>query len=139
MGGSLDLRYYSTSGAFNGSGIGLGGEFWNKETLKKLNLYFQHYNGDLRWMYLDSNDRWIGGSEPYSVASDAKNATPISVVGYILNASSSNASAIVGKSYCSRYLYKASDSSAVANTYVAPRFLHIAKRLCKRKGLQQCH
>ena len=81
--------YFSTRGAFNGTSIAVTkdrngqnltssapGSFnkWN------LVLVYQHYTGELRWMqriYLSST--WVGGSAYDVVATDAKNATPISV------------------------------------------------------------
>ncbi|KAF2666943.1 hypothetical protein BT63DRAFT_324861 [Microthyrium microscopicum] len=71
-------RSLSTTGAFNGSGFatatasGASGE---------LDLYFQHYTGQLRRLQL-SGTTWSGGDINTIVATDAKNATPISVVAY---------------------------------------------------------
>jgi hypothetical protein len=71
-------RFLSTTGAFNGSGFatatasGASGE---------LDLYFQHFTGQLRRLQLNGNT-WSGGDINTIVATDAKNATPISVVAY---------------------------------------------------------
>lgn len=85
IGGSLDSRYYSTTGAFNGSGVAVAGESWNKESRRILTLYFQHHSGDLRWMWLDPDRGWLGGSKSETVTGNAKNATAISVVAYNVN------------------------------------------------------
>ncbi|KAF2662779.1 hypothetical protein K491DRAFT_584621 [Lophiostoma macrostomum CBS 122681] len=85
IGGSLDQAYFSKKGAFNGSGIALAGESWNKGQKRIFTLYFQHWSGDIRYMTYDTNQNWGGGSSSETVASDAKNATPISAVAYTSN------------------------------------------------------
>lgn len=85
IGGALNAKYLSKKGAFNGSGIALAGESWNPETGTLFTLYFQHHTGDLRQMKYTKGQKWIGGSKSEIIASDAKNATPISAVAYVAN------------------------------------------------------
>lgn len=80
IGGALNPAYYSTNGAFNGTGIAFAGEQWDNS----VRIYFQHHSGDLRWLQLNASGNWIGGSQTEIVAIDAKNSTPISVVAYAL-------------------------------------------------------
>jgi hypothetical protein len=74
-------------GAFNGSGIALSGESWNKDQHRIFTLYFQHWTGDIRYMQkMDTTEqKWRGGTRSETVATDAKNATAISTVAYALN------------------------------------------------------
>ncbi|KAF2269247.1 hypothetical protein CC78DRAFT_605597 [Lojkania enalia] len=85
IGGYLDENFYSKKGAFNGSGIALAGESWNRNQRKIFTLYFQHWTGDIRYMQYGPDQKWIGGERGQTVATDAKNATPISTVAYVLN------------------------------------------------------
>lgn len=80
-GGGLDPSYYSTSGAWNGSGI-----YFSYTTLPGLQqdavkdslvLYFQHHSGDIRWARRDPAGTWIGASSSEVVATDARNGTRI--------------------------------------------------------------
>jgi hypothetical protein len=85
IGGSLDATFYSKQGAFNGSGIALAGEAWNKDSQTFFTLYFQHWTGDIRLKKYTRDKGWIGGGRETTVATDAKNATPISTVSYSFN------------------------------------------------------
>lgn len=85
IGGSLDAAYISKKGAFNGSGIALAGEIWNPTTGTLFTVYFQHHTGDIRFMKYTSGQKWIGGGITETVATNAKNATPISAVSYAAN------------------------------------------------------
>jgi hypothetical protein len=85
IGGALDSNYISKTGAFNGSGIALAGESWNAEAGRLFTLYFQHHTGKIRYMQYTKDQQWIGGTEKETVATDAKDATPISAVSYALN------------------------------------------------------
>ena len=89
IGGSLDPAYYSTTGAFNGSGIALAAQSF--DTGKgALVVYFQHWTGEIRYMQLsDPSNSWIGGSADEVVALDAKNGTSLSVVSYSINGTNS--------------------------------------------------
>ncbi|KAJ4341714.1 hypothetical protein N0V95_007147 [Ascochyta clinopodiicola] len=75
----------SKKGAFNGSGIALAGESWNPDTGTLFTLYFQHHTGQIRYLKYSKGQKWVGGTELTIVASDAKNATPISAVSYAAN------------------------------------------------------
>jgi len=91
IGGALNPTYYSTSGAFNGSGIALASQSFatnlQTSTQGSLVMYFQHHSGDIRWQQLTSTG-WQGGSVSEVVANDAKNSTPLSAVAYALNGTS---------------------------------------------------
>jgi hypothetical protein len=63
----------------------VAGESWNKGQKRIFTLYFQHWSGDLRYMQYTTDRKWIGGDKAQTIASDAKNATPISTVAYTLN------------------------------------------------------
>ncbi|KAJ4342301.1 hypothetical protein N0V87_001287 [Didymella glomerata] len=86
VGGSLNAEYLSKKGAFNGSGIALAGESWNPTTGTLFTLYFQHHTGDIRYLKYTKGQKWFGGGITETVASNAKNATPISAVAYVANA-----------------------------------------------------
>jgi len=92
IGGAIDPTYYSTSGAFNGSGIALASQSFARDlqagTQGSLVMYFQHHSGDIRWQQLSSTGSWLGGSVSEVVAVDAKNNTPLSAVSYALNGTS---------------------------------------------------
>ncbi|KAF1950437.1 hypothetical protein CC80DRAFT_426916 [Byssothecium circinans] len=51
-----------------------------------MTVYFQHWTGDLRWMYLSPEGKWVGGTKSETIAGNAKNSTPISAVAYMVNA-----------------------------------------------------
>jgi hypothetical protein len=85
IGGAIDPSYYSTKGAFNGTGIALAGESYVGTEHGIVNIYFQHHSGDIRWTQLSPDYTWQGGSKSETVATDAKNSTPISAVAYALN------------------------------------------------------
>ena len=88
IGGSLNAKYISKKGAFNGTGLALAGESWNKGQKRIFTLYFQHHTGDIRSMQYDANQQWLGGTRSETVAPDAKNATPISAVSFSIESSS---------------------------------------------------
>lgn len=89
IGGALDPAYYTTEGAFNGSGIALASQSFASDLrdapLGSLVMYFQHHSGDIRFQRLTDRGAWVGGSESEIVASNAKNGTPLSAVAYVLN------------------------------------------------------
>jgi hypothetical protein len=85
IGGSLNADYLSTKGVFNGTGIALAGESWNKGQRRIFTLYFQHHTGDIRFMQYTTERKWIGGGKAQTVAGDAKSASPISAVSFALN------------------------------------------------------
>lgn len=92
IGGSIDASYYSRQGAWNGTGIALSSQSLTSDILDaplgSLFLYFQHHNGELRYMRLNSSGEWVGGSQSEIVAANAKNNTPISTVSYVINGTS---------------------------------------------------
>ncbi|KAF2402645.1 hypothetical protein EJ06DRAFT_528740 [Trichodelitschia bisporula] len=85
IGGAIDPKYYSTKGAWNGSGIAFAGESFSGGERGLATVYFQHHTGDIRWMRLNSDYNWVGGTKAETVASDAKNSTPLSTVAYVMN------------------------------------------------------
>lgn len=92
IGGALNPQYFSTLGAFNGSGIALASQSFASSlqaaTQGSLVMYFQHWTGQIRWIQLSNTGSWIGGSYSQIVANDAKNSTPISAVSYSINGTS---------------------------------------------------
>ncbi|GAB7341492.1 hypothetical protein MBLNU457_7720t2 [Dothideomycetes sp. NU457] len=88
IGGALNAVYYSTTGAFNGSGIALASESFDGSSHGDLVMYFQHYTGQIRWQQLTDQGQWVGGDETTIVASDARNSTPLSAVAYAMNKTS---------------------------------------------------
>jgi hypothetical protein len=89
IGGSIDPKFYSDEGAFNGSGIALASQSFSRQlsqgTQGNLVLYFQHWTGDIRWKQLSNTGDWLGGDFSAVVAKDAKNNTPLSAVSYVLD------------------------------------------------------
>ena len=73
---------YSTTGAFNGSGIALASESFASSGYGSIVMYFQHHSGQLRSAQLSSDGTWRGGDVTEVVAADAKNGTPIAAVAY---------------------------------------------------------
>lgn len=86
LGGAINPAYYSTSGAFNGSGIGFAGAAMKSTEKGEYSIYYQHHSGQIRYVQLDSNNKFLGGTSSEIVASDARNATRLSVVQYVLDA-----------------------------------------------------
>jgi hypothetical protein len=85
IGGALNAEYYSKKGAFNGTGIALAGESWNTGQRRIFTLYFQHHTGDIRFMQYTTDRKWIGGTKAETVASNAKDSSPISAVSFAIN------------------------------------------------------
>lgn len=82
IGGALDSQYYSVEGAFNGSGIALARVSFDENDRGLVDMYFQHWTGDLRWSQLMSDGSWQGGSSSETLTEDARNGTPIAAVAY---------------------------------------------------------
>jgi hypothetical protein len=82
IGGVIDPAFYTTSGAFNGSGIAFAGSALDVRLKGEYTVYYQHHSGQIRYLQKDGAT-YKGGSSSQIVASDAKNATPISVVQYV--------------------------------------------------------
>ena len=72
-------------GAFNGSGVAVAGESFDSGGHGETILYFQHYTGQIRSTQLQPDGTWQGGSPSEVVATDAKDASPISAVSYSVN------------------------------------------------------
>lgn len=88
IGGALNQSYYSTSGAFNGSGIALASQSFTGGGYGELTMYYQHHSGQIRYQTLQTDGSWIGGTYSEIVAVDAKNSTPLSAVSFVVNGSS---------------------------------------------------
>jgi hypothetical protein len=73
--------YLSTIGAWNGTGFALGTTTAN-DVDGQIELYFQHHTGSIRFLSGNSNGTWTGGDPSTIVATDAKDATPLSIVTY---------------------------------------------------------
>lgn len=94
-GGRLDESYYSTSGAWNGSGIAhtfqnFAQNFTDTSTVNEheIVIYYQHHTGEIRWLRESANvtQAWQPGpAEVAVVASDARNSTPITAAHYDVN------------------------------------------------------
>ncbi|KAI9808912.1 MAG: hypothetical protein M1827_007137 [Pycnora praestabilis] len=81
----INPAFYSTIGAFNGTGIALASESFSSGGYGSIDIYFQHHTGQIRSAQLLSDGTWQGGSLSEIVATDAKNATPIAAVAYARN------------------------------------------------------
>lgn len=79
---SSNGTYYSTVGAFNGTGLALASQSFGEQTYGDINLYFQHHTGEIRVSRLENDGSWQGGTIAEVVASGARNATPIAAVSY---------------------------------------------------------
>ena len=59
VGGAIDLKYYTTEGAFNGSGIALASQSFTRDlsegTQGSIVMYFQRHSGDIRWVQLGND------------------------------------------------------------------------------------
>jgi hypothetical protein len=90
IGGSIDPSYYTTSGAWNGSGIAYVWQNFTQhwDDILASNeyshvVYFQDFAGDLRWMRQTADYSWKEGPDDLVVvATDARNSTPISAAQY---------------------------------------------------------
>lgn len=80
IGGAINAAYYSTTGAFNGSGIAIASASFISQG--QISLFFQHYTGSIRYMQLLNSGDWMGGTTSEIVADDARNGTPIAAVPY---------------------------------------------------------
>lgn len=78
-------KTFSTSGAFDGTGIALATESFGQESYGTVVVYFQHWTGDIRYMQLSSSGSWIGGGDQEVVATNARNGTPIAAVAYSMS------------------------------------------------------
>ncbi|KAE9964793.1 hypothetical protein BLS_008061 [Venturia inaequalis] len=81
----INSAYMSKSGAFNGSGLALASYSFGTGGYGVINVFFQHWSGQLRKMQLMEDGSWTGGDFTSIVATDARNATPISAVAYAMD------------------------------------------------------
>ena len=84
IGGALSPSYYSTDGAFNGSGIALATSTFDQSGYGSINMYFQYHDGTIRWIRLLLDGSWQGGTVAEIITADAKNGTPIAAVAYAM-------------------------------------------------------
>ena len=87
IGGGLSERFYSTEGAWNGTGIATN---WQRfasnfedaiSGVDNLVVYYQHHSGAIRWMRQTKDGDFTRlPSNQEIVAEDAKNSTPITAV-----------------------------------------------------------
>ncbi|KAH9832708.1 hypothetical protein Tdes44962_MAKER00188 [Teratosphaeria destructans] len=93
IGGAIDPVYFSTRGAFNGSGIAFASQSFSPSIQTSTHgiatVYFQYYDGTVRFVQLSPEGKWQGGDISTIVASDARNSTPLSAVSYSVNGTSS--------------------------------------------------
>ena len=80
-----DTAYLLASGAFNGTGIAVASQSFGTGGYGLLNVYFQHFTGSIRKLQLMDDGSWQGGDSSNIVATDARNATPISAVAYAMD------------------------------------------------------
>lgn len=66
----------------NGTGLAIASYSFGSGGYGVINVYFQHWDGQLRKMQLMTDGTWQGGDVSNVVATDARNATPISAVAY---------------------------------------------------------
>jgi hypothetical protein len=81
IGGALDPQFFSTTGAFNGTGVALAS--FNFGVDSSIFVFYQYYNGQIRLAIQEADGQWTGST--VIVASGARNATPISAVAYLNN------------------------------------------------------
>lgn len=91
--GSIDPSYYTTSGAWNGSGVayiwqnltGIGAGLLASSEYSYV-VYYQHDTGEIPWMRQSPDSTWEESTRDLAiVAADATNSTPISAVQYTSN------------------------------------------------------
>lgn len=80
MGGALNPAYYSKQGAFNGSGVALADVNFGLDN--SLYVFYQKYTGEIEQLIYKSDGTWTFVT---TVATDAKNSTPLSTVAYIVD------------------------------------------------------
>jgi hypothetical protein len=81
----INPNYISKEGAFNGSGIAIASYSFDKGGYGVINVYYQHWTGQLRKLQLNDDGSWAGGDATTIIAVDARNATPISAVAYAMD------------------------------------------------------
>ncbi|KAE9991194.1 hypothetical protein EG327_000315 [Venturia inaequalis] len=144
IGGTIDPAYYSTKGAFNGSGIAFAGSALRSTEKGRClyTVYYQHHTGTIRYVQLSTSGKFEGGSLSEIVASDAKNSTAISVVNYVVDANQTNASSVshvfyVGKDGFVKQRTWSNTSVLWTDGPVTAQELKVYD--ADRVGLQACH
>jgi hypothetical protein len=84
-GNTVNPAYLSKNGAFNGTGLAIASYSFGSGGYGVINVYFQHWAGQIRKMQLMQDGTWQGGDASNIVATDARNATPISAVAYAMD------------------------------------------------------
>jgi hypothetical protein len=74
----------SKAGAFNGSAFALGSTVV-EDPDGMIEFYFQHWTGEIRYLVRNDAGDWSGGDSSHTVATDAKNATELSLMTYTFN------------------------------------------------------
>jgi hypothetical protein len=82
---TINPQYLSKSGAFNGTGLAIASYSFGTGGYGVINVYFQHWTGQIRKLELLNDGSWAGGDASSIVATDAKNGTPISAVAYAMD------------------------------------------------------
>lgn len=80
VGGALNPAYYSTQGAFNGSGVALADVNFGVDN--SIYVFYQRYSGEIEQVIYEADGSWHFVTQ---VATDAKNSTPLSTVAYIVD------------------------------------------------------
>jgi hypothetical protein len=70
-------------GAMRGTGLAFALDALGSKTDGTATLYYQHNTGDIRYMQFSDTEGFHGGTPSETVASDAKEKTPISIVRFI--------------------------------------------------------
>lgn len=126
IGGGLDESYYSTKGAWNGSGIAHSWQTFSSDEEGPIQgqeyvvVYYQHHSGAVRWMRRFNDSIWLRGSDDSEdVAVDAKDATPISSVSGVLNVTYEWH--VFCKQHISSSLHHCKNFKALADTWLRHR------------------
>lgn len=80
IGGSYDTTYFSEQGAFNGSGVALADVNFGLDN--SIYVFYQKFSGEIEQLIYESDGSWNFVTQ---VASNAKNATALSTVAYIVD------------------------------------------------------
>ena len=80
IGGAYSPEYYSASGAFNGSGIAIASVNFGDDA--SIYVFFQKYTGEIVQYISHADGNW---DEVTTIATNARNSTPLSAVAYIVD------------------------------------------------------
>jgi len=82
IGGDYSPQYYSKEGAFNGSGVAIASQSFVAGS--GIFLYYQTFDGAIKASILDNTGSWQStGDSAFTVATNARNSTPLSAVAFI--------------------------------------------------------